>query len=112
MLGLHCLTEKGCPGEAAREALASGKSISEVERSSLVIEAKVCTGAQSDPWDKELMWSGCPGREAYKHRDVADTLSIKTLAAMGPLSGWPERYAARIPQTWADIEGERAAGRT
>lgn len=110
-MGLHCLTETGCPGEKAREALASGKVISEVERSSLVEEAKVCAGSQPDPFEGKLMWPGCPGREAFKHRDVADTLDVRAMAAMGPLSGWPERYAARIPQTWSDIEGHREAGR-
>lgn len=109
-LGLHCLTEKGCPGEVAREALASDRTISDVERSSLAEEAKVCVGPQPDPFDVSLTWSGCPGREAFKHRDVADTLTVKAIASMVPLAGWPERYAARILETWSDIEAERVRG--
>ena len=68
-----------------------------------------CKGPQADPWDKTLMWDECPGKAAFKRADIDAALTVKGLAAMGPLSDWPHGYASHVVETWAAIDAEKAA---
>ncbi len=108
LAGLHCLTRLGCPAERARTRLASVEAIDAVERSSLEIEARGCQGPQVDPFDSAVTWDGCPAKAAPAQRDVAAAMTVKALASMSPLAGWPRGYTARIVETWSEIERARA----
>ena len=76
---------------------------------------------------RELTLPRCTGTTAFignppyvRHHDIAEAWKIMTddieaalmvrgLASMSPLADWPDGIASRVVETWACIEGERAA---
>lgn len=107
-MGLPCLAGK-CAADNARKRLASGAAISDAERLDLEDEARGCDGEQPDPWDRSVKWPACPAKVAYARDDIDAALTLRGLATMSPLAGWPAGIASRVVDTWACIEGERNA---
>lgn len=80
-----------------------------MERVDLEIAARGCVGPQRDPWDGGLVWDECPAKAAMKHPDVDAAMTVKGLAAVSPIAGWPDSISGRVVETIAAIDGERAA---
>lgn len=78
------------------------------ERADLEIAARGCLGSQPDPWVRDLRWDGCPAKAAMRHPDVDAALTLKGLAAVSPIAGWPDSITGRVVETIAAINGERA----
>lgn len=79
-----------------------------MERADLEIAARGCTGSQSDPWDAGLVWPECPAKAAMKHPDIDAALTVKGLATVSPIAGWPDSITGRVVETIAAIDAERA----
>lgn len=106
--GLPCLVGK-CAADTARKRLASSEDLHPLERADLELDALGCQGPQADPFDRSLMWDGCPAKAALRRHDIEDAVTLRGLAAMAPLAGWPAGYTARTVETWITIEAEKAA---
>lgn len=100
-MGLPCLAGK-CSALDAQRRLAG--EVPEWERASLEMIASACGGETPDPFDRDLIWKGCPGQEAYRHPDVADALMVRGLGTMSPIANWPRGIAARVTDTMIAIE--------
>lgn len=100
-MNLPCLAGK-CGALDAQRKLAG--VVPERERAALEMIAGACGGDTPDPFDRELIWKGCPGQEAYQHPDIADALMVRGLGTMNPIAGWPRGIAARVTDTMLAIE--------
>lgn len=66
-----------------------------------------CSGPQADPWDKSLVWDGCPGKAAHRRHDIEGALTVRGLHALG-LTQSADTLAAWVVDVWAMIEAEKA----
>jgi hypothetical protein len=53
-------------------------------------------------------WKRCPWREVSDNREIAAVSNVKASAAMSPLMGWPDTYAAWVQQLWQAMDSARA----
>jgi len=93
----------------ARARLASSADIAPLERESLEGMTRGCDGETADPWEPSMKWPACPAQVALKRPDIQAGLLLRGLAAMSPLANWPGGWTASAVDTWAAIDGERAA---
>lgn len=112
-MSLPCLSrnefgESKCAADAARERIAKGGDMTDVQRGDLDLAAKGCSGPQPDPFDKSLTWNGCPAKAVAQRPDIDGAVTLRALASMAPLRDFPDGYNARVVDTWSAIESERA----
>lgn len=53
-------------------------------------------------------WKRCPWREVSDNREIAAVSNIQASARMSALTGWPDTYAAWVPQLWGAMDSARA----
>lgn len=82
-----------------------------MERVDLEAAAIGCDGEQPDPWTKELKWNGCPAKAAWARPDIGSALTVRGLAAISPLEGWPRIYVPRVVDILSLISQEERAMR-
>lgn len=104
---LPCVAGK-CAAQNAAKRLRGSTPIDPAERASLEAMARGCDGETRDPWDSALTWPECPAQAAGKRPDIRDARMLAGLASMSPLADWPHGWTARVVDTWALIEVERA----
>jgi hypothetical protein len=69
-----------------------------------------CEGdEQADPYDKALKWRGCPAKRTLERPEIRAALMLRSMGAVGPVSGWHERYTASVATTLVQIKAERQA---
>jgi hypothetical protein len=65
------------------------------------------TNEQTDPYEPELKWRGCPAKRTMERHDIRQALLLRGSAAMAPLDGWPVKYTAGPAMTWMQIQADR-----
>lgn len=96
-----------CAADNARARLASGETLSEVQREELEIDARGCVGEQRDAWG--VTWPGCPAKCAMERPDIDAALTLRGLSKMATLANWPRCANGRVVEVWTMIDAERAA---
>lgn len=104
-MGLPCIVGK-CAADNARKRLASGDDLHPLERDDCEAAATGCDGEQPDPWNKKLRWKGCPAKAAFARPDIDSALTVRGLAAISPLEGWPRIYVPRVVEILSLISHE------
>lgn len=53
-------------------------------------------------------WPTCPTRSIMSDSSVAALLRLERLMELGPVEGWPRRYAAWVPRLLLELKRTRA----
>ena len=69
-----------------------------------------CDGCDADSCDARAgvyfgrEWTTCPLHAVATDRRLTAVLTIRRMASLSPLAGWPSGYSAWVPQIWAEVE--------